>query len=119
MGVKTLNGQTITVEVEGANTIDDVKNKIEDSAGIPSCQQELTFEKQHLDDEQTLAEYGIMKESELHLALNLRGGCFFFSICIICLIILALCCVPFSCGTSLLVIPFLLPPLFILPCCCL
>merc|ERR1719291_291717 len=72
-----------------------------------------------MQDGETLVECGINKESELDLTLNMRGGCFFFSICIILLIILAVCCVPFSCGTSLMVIPFLLPPLFILPCCCL
>merc|ERR1712232_223069 len=117
--VKALDGRTIVLEVEAAETVDDVKCRIYEDAGIPNSQQGLTFAGKTLADDLTLSECGVTKESELSLHMCMRGGCFMFSIALICLIILALCCVPFSCGTSLLVIPFLLPPLFILPCCCL
>merc|ERR1712203_178642 len=117
--IKTLAGHTIPLEVEALQTVDDVKDKIAEDSGIPPWQQCLTFSGKQLEDQRTLAEYGVNKETELYLSMDMRGGCFMFSIALILIIILACCCAPLSCGTSLLVVPFLIPPLFILPCCCL
>ncbi|XP_056690159.1 ubiquitin-like [Spinacia oleracea] len=79
--VKTLRGNTITLEVEGSNSIVDLKSMIKEKDGIPMDQQRIMMgDKELLEKEDyeermnTLEDYNINKETTLHLTSTLIGG---------------------------------------------
>ena len=72
--VKTLSGKTINLDFNACSTVYGMKNMICDLNGTPPNQQRLIFAGRHLEESCSLADYNILKDSTIHLALRLRGG---------------------------------------------
>ncbi|MFZ4107285.1 ubiquitin-like protein, partial [Flavobacterium sp.] len=65
--VKVTTETTITLEVEPSDTVDNVKQKINDQSGIPQDQQILYFQGNRLTDNSTLSDYNIHSGDTLEL----------------------------------------------------
>ncbi|GKD38432.1 polyubiqutin 1, partial [Tanacetum coccineum] len=71
--VMTLTKKKITFEVKPSDTIGYLKAKIKDTEGIPTDKQVLIFNEMALEDNSTLSDFHINKESTLTLVLKSRG----------------------------------------------
>ncbi len=61
------DNRNITLEVEPGDSIDSVKEKIQEKEGIALAQQRLVFDGNELEDGYTLADYNIQKNSTIYL----------------------------------------------------
>ncbi len=68
--VETVDGNTITLEVEPNDSIDAVKAKVYEREGIHPGHQILLLAGKQLEEGKTLSDYNIMKETTMQLVVN-------------------------------------------------
>ena len=79
--VKTHTGETITLEVEPNDTIENIKAKIQDTINIPPDRQHLSFASKQLENSREVSHYNIQKESILQLDVCLGEGMHIHACC--------------------------------------
>lgn len=67
-------GRTLTYQVTGEETVKQLMAKIEEREGIPGNKMRLIHGNIQLESHRTLNEYGIQRESTIHMVLRLTGG---------------------------------------------
>lgn len=72
--IRDLTGNIVIIPANDDDTIDTIKARIEDQAGVPRHAQRLIFVGRQLEDGRTLRDYRISDGSILHLVLCLKGG---------------------------------------------
>jgi hypothetical protein len=72
--VKTVTGRTVVFDIEGSETVNDLKEMIFEKDGIPVKSQRLLHQGKQLDSNRTLVESGVERESTIHIVLHLIGG---------------------------------------------
>ncbi|KAH7829370.1 putative ubiquitin [Monocercomonoides exilis] len=72
--VMHLDGRTVNVEVDGAESVEDVKRKVTAVEGVDVSQMRLVSSGRWLKDSHVLEDFGIGPESTVHLLPISRGG---------------------------------------------
>ena len=67
------SGKTIALDVESGDSIDNVKQKVQNAAGVSVTEQYLYYGGKFLNNGRTLADYNIQKESTLLVASEAKG----------------------------------------------
>lgn len=73
LNVELPSGETIALDVESGDSIDNVKQKVQNAAGVSVTEQYLYYGGKFLNNGRTLADYNIQKESTLLVASEAKG----------------------------------------------
>lgn len=72
--VKTLTGRTMNFTIDKYATVEELKNTIRESEGIPCDQQRLNFGGREMNPDKLICSYNIKSGDIIYLILRLRGG---------------------------------------------
>ncbi|XP_038632037.1 polyubiquitin-like [Scyliorhinus canicula] len=72
--LKNEKGKSSTYDVLPSESVQDFRARIQRQEGVPANQQRLVYDNKQLEDGHSLADYNIQSESNISLALRLRGG---------------------------------------------
>lgn len=72
--VKTLNGNTISVKVNKAARVADIKTAIQEQEGLKPEDMRIIFRGKQLESHYLLADSGVVNHTYLHLVLRMQGG---------------------------------------------
>ena len=73
LNVELPSGETIALDVESGDSIDNIKQKVQNAAGVSVTEQYLYYGGKFLNNGRTLADYNIQKESTLLVASEAKG----------------------------------------------
>lgn len=73
LNVELPSGKTIALDVESGDSIDNIKQKVQNAAGVSVTEQYLYYGGKFLNNGRTLADYNIQKESTLLVASEAKG----------------------------------------------
>ena len=72
--VRGLSGNTITIQVTGDDTIEQVKAKIEETEGISTDEIKLIYTAKQLENHRTINDYGIQPDETIFMVICTTGG---------------------------------------------
>ncbi|KAH9577300.1 Ubiquitin domain [Trypanosoma melophagium] len=73
--VKTVSNKVIEVaSLNEVNTIAELKEKLEETEGIPGKMIRLVYQGKQLEDERRIGDYPIVAGATLHMVVALRAG---------------------------------------------
>ncbi|EWM21871.1 hypothetical protein Naga_100169g6 [Nannochloropsis gaditana] len=130
--VRGPGGQCYPLNVQGDMRVQDLKAQVATAIGVAVEEQYLLHRCKILQDHEALASYDLGTQHHLskkamatyqmptvEVGIRQRGGCFIVTFTLLTILFFATLCAPLTCGTSLCLYLFLLPPVFILPFFCL
>jgi len=123
--VRVPAGICLSLAVPRSLRVEQLKAQLALTTGVTVDDQYLMYQCKLLQDSAVLALYGLGGGEEaaltsrhlptVEMGVRQRGGCFMVTFTLLTILFFATLCAPFTCGTSLFLYLFLLPPCFILP----
>lgn len=74
IGIKTMTGRIIMIDIEGDQTIALLKQKIKEQEGIPVRQQKLVLSGKNLEDGRLIRDCHTYAERDIHLIVRYTHG---------------------------------------------
>lgn len=73
--IRSIGGKHYCIQISKSLSIKELKKEIQIKLGIPTTYQNIIYSGYNLQDNHTLHDYGVTKDSTIILNLRLRGGC--------------------------------------------